>query len=81
MLRPYNRLIFRHGDVVGQRRAAELAQVDIEDDVRFGAHGFRHAGGSIELCGVPLAVAKRQRVAVETFGPRNRQGRRGIEPA
>src|SRR6266481_4440578 len=88
MLRPYHNIpgprnvpVLRHGDVAGERRAAELAEVDIEDDMLGGAEALCYATRSIELGGVALAVAERQGVAVEALALRDREGGGGVEAA
>src|SRR6266480_4141922 len=88
MLRPYHNVpgprdvpILRHGDIAGERRAAEFPQVDVEDDMLGGAEVLGHASRGIELGGVALAVAKRQSVAVEALALRDRERGGGVEAA
>src|SRR6266545_537533 len=86
MLRPYNNIpgprdvsVLRHGDVAGERRAAELAEIDIEDDVLSGAEALRDPARGIEFGGVALAVTKRQRVAIEAIALGDRERGGGVE--
>ena len=50
-----------HGDVVGQRRAAEAAEVERQDDVPLGAEVAGDAGGRLELDPVALVVIDGER--------------------
>ena len=66
-----------HGDVRGQRRAADGAQIEIDDVVRRGAQRGGDARGGRELDGVALAVAEAERVtaASRCAGHGQRRGR------
>ena len=86
MLRPYHNIpgprnvpVLRHGDVAGERRAAELAEVDIEDDMLGGAEVLRHASSGIELQAVPLPVPKGKGVTGEAIGLGDGERGGGVE--
>ena len=67
--------ILGDGDVVGERRAAQRRQVQVDDAMLDRTAGARDPGGGIELDRVALAVAKRQGVGVKAardgFGERH----------
>ena len=63
------------GDVGGQGRAAEDAQVDGRDAVIVDADGGGDAAGGLEFNNVPLAVRKRERVEFVALAAGNGQHR------
>ena len=71
--------VLGHVDVVGQRRAAERAQVDVGHDVLGDAQGRGHPGRGLELDAVPLAVAEAQRVGLEAVGAGDGEHGGGVE--
>ena len=71
----------RDVDVTGQCRAAELAQVDVDDDVVLHAGGSRNSCGGFEFDLVALAVAEGHRVDVEAFGLGDCECGGGVEAA
>ena len=82
MLRPYDDMpVFRDRDIAGERRAAELAEVDIEDDVLCGTKALRDAARGVELCLMSLPIPKRERVAREALGLGDGQNRGGVKAA
>ncbi len=88
MLRPYNKTpgprdvpILRYGDVARQCRAAELPQVDVEDDMLGGAEVLRHASSGIELQAVPLPVPEGKGVTGKAVGLGDGECGGGVEAA
>ena len=71
----------RHGDIGGQRRAAEGIQADLGHQVPLRAERRRHARGRLQFDLVPLPVIERERVAGVALAPRQRQAGGGIEAA
>ena len=59
------RAVLGHGDVGGERRAAEGAKVDVDDRVAGDTQVSRYPASGLELHGVPLAVSEAQRVELE----------------
>ena len=72
--------VLGHGDVAGQRRSAERAQVERQDDVALGQLG-RDRSRRLELDPVPLAIIDRQREHAEARLARQRRADHRIEPA
>ena len=75
------RAALRDLDVAGERRAAELAQVDVDDDVVLHAQRGRDAGRGLEFDLVALAVAEGHGVDVEALGLGDRECGGGVEAA
>ena len=64
---------------VRERRAADGAQIEVDDAVLGGAEGLRDARGGRELDDVALAVAEAERVAAASRGARHGERRRRID--
>jgi hypothetical protein len=76
-----DRSALRDSNVGGQRGAAELAEVDVGDDVLFDLRLLGDARCRLELGEVALAVAEAQRVAVEAGGLSECEGGGRVKPA
>ena len=72
---------FGHVDIRGQRRTAELAQVQRQFDMAFYAKLFRNRAGRLELANMALPVIDGERVYFEAALARERGGHHGIESA
>src|SRR5438309_952744 len=66
------RAILRHRHVGSERRAAELAQVELHDLVARDAHRPGDALRALELVDVALAVAEAERAQLVAFVPSDR---------
>jgi len=75
------RTLLRHTDVIGERRAAEDAQVDVDDVVPRDAPPRRDPPRRLDLVRVPLPVTERQRVHREPLAHGEREARGGVEAA
>ena len=69
----------RDGDVIGQRRPAEHAQVDVRDHVPGDTLRLRDPLGGLEFDGVPLAVPEAERVGRVPLRLRDRQDGRRVQ--
>ena len=71
-----------HGDsVIGQRRAAKLAQAQLHQAMFGDAQLRNDARGGGELCVMPLPIVEGQRITGIRLLARNRQYRGRIQPA
>src|SRR6266568_1984784 len=68
-------------DVVGQRRAAEYAQVNVGHYMPRGAQSRRHPLRSLQFDAVALPVPEAQRIRLVSLSYGYRQYRRRVEPA
>src|SRR2546422_5348132 len=75
------RAVLRHRHVGSERRAAELAQVELHDLVPRDAHRPGDALRALELVDVALAVAEAERAQLVAFVPSDREHRRRIQAA
>ena len=75
------RRVLGHGEVGGERRAAEGAEVDVDDHVPPDAEPLGDPARRLELDRVALAVADAQRVHVEPVAPRDGGGGGRVQPA
>src|SRR5581483_9401357 len=71
----------RYRDVVGERRPAEGAEVDVDDAVLAHTELPSDRGRRVELDGVPLAVAEAEGVHVETVPLGDGRRRRRVDTA
>ena len=74
------RPVFGHRDRGRERRAADGAQVELDDPVRGRAQRVGDARRGLELDGVALPVAEAQGVTAPPGGPGHGQRRRRIDP-
>src|SRR2546423_6608679 len=73
--------IFRHGNVIRQRRTAENAEIDSSNTVVADARTSSHASSGVQFELMALAVIERQRVYFVSVTKCDRECRRRIEAA
>lgn len=75
------RLVFGHLALAGERRAAELAEIDVEQDVASNMKRSGDAASGLDFVFVALTIAERDGVGFEAFVPGDGKGRGRVESA